>query len=53
MQLNVDYGEAYLLRSKCYQIEGEQERAFLDLQTYIQIQKGDKRVHRYAGHLLF
>ena len=45
--------EYYLLRSKCYQIEGDGNRAFIDLQTYIGLEPNDTEIHKYAGHLLF
>lgn len=43
----------YLLRSTCFQIEGEGNYAFKDLQSYIALKPEDKGIHKYAGKLLF
>ena len=53
ISLNEDEFAYYLLRSKCYQIEGEGNKAFADLQTYINLNPDDTDIHKYAGHLLF
>lgn len=35
LSLNENFAEAFLMRSKCLQIEGEANEAFVDLQRYI------------------
>lgn len=53
INLNSNEAHPYLLRASCFQIEGEGNLAFKDLQTYIALAPEDKEVHMLAGKLLF
>ena len=53
ISISSDEPNYYLLRSKCNQIEGDGNKAFSDLQAYINLNPDDTEIHKYAGHLLF
>ena len=55
MVINLDSknADAYLNRAKVFQVLGDRNSAFNDLQKYISLKPHDPNIHLWAGNLLF